>query len=84
MTFFLNCTVTTDASLDSLTPVPGVNQATSQLSTVLHWISFTILALFTFEVSYYKKRFSTFFKICSLKHITYNILCKTYCTYAFF
>ena len=55
MTFFLNCTVTTDASLDSSTPVPGVNQATSQLSTVLHWISFTILALFTFEVSYYKK-----------------------------
>merc|ERR1719354_416275 len=43
--------VTTDASLDSLTPVPGVNQATSQLSTVLHWISFTILALFTFETT---------------------------------
>jgi len=41
--------VTTDASLDSSTAVPGGNHATSHLSTVLHWISFTILALFTFE-----------------------------------
>ena len=50
--FVFNCTVTTDASLDSSTAIPGGNQATSHLSTVLHWISFTILALFTFEVSY--------------------------------
>merc|ERR1719376_632126 len=41
--------VTTDASLDSSTAIHGGNQATSHLSTVLHWISFTILALFTFE-----------------------------------
>jgi len=45
--------VTTGASLDSPTPMPVLNddQATLQLSTILHWISFTILALFTFETA---------------------------------